>query len=424
MTLNTYAVTDTNNPVDVVTPNAPGIHKVLFVDSRVPDLQAILGAAEPGVKVVVLNANQDGVQQMAQALDGLKNLESISVVSHGDQGMLLLGNGPLYVGNMEAHAAGLQAIGNALSESGDILLYGCDVGAGDVGAAFVDALAIATGADVAASDDSTGNAIHGGDWNLEITTGTIEGAPSLHVQDLAGYNYTLHTASVSTVAQLKAAIAAGNTDGVADTITLTGNITFASAADAIAINVTDGQTMTIVGGGFTLSGNNLARVLDVNSSGAGSAIAISNLTITNGFLTGNGGTSTGTSGTAGTAGGDALGAGIRNAGTLTISGSVITANKAAGGGGGGTGYLGGGGGGGGGFGTTFGGVGGQVFAGAFGSAYAGGAASAGVGGKGGGWVAPPTWNGVQRWSRGLNCRRRGRDARYRLHSRWRWSYGK
>ena len=55
-----------------------------------------------------------------------------------------------------------------------------------------------------------------------------------------------HTASVNTVAQLKAAILAANTDGLDDVITLTSNITFASAADAIAINITDGKTLTIV----------------------------------------------------------------------------------------------------------------------------------------------------------------------------------
>ncbi|MBX3653123.1 MAG: DUF4347 domain-containing protein [Ramlibacter sp.] len=362
------------------------VSKVLFVDGRVPDLQSIIAAAEPGVKVVVLDSDQNGVQQMARALDGMHDVASISVVSHGDQGVLLLGNGPLFAGNLGEHQGDLAAIGRALSADGDILLYGCDVGAGEQGASFVQALADMTGADVAASNNSTGASARGGDWNLEISTGSIDGAPALHVQDLSGYSYTLHTASVSTVAQLKAAIAAGNGDGLADTITLTGNITFASAADAISINVTDGQTMSIVGGGFILSGNNLTRVLDVATSGAGSAVSISNLTITNGFLTGNGGNIG--DGTNGAQGGDALGAGVRNSGTLTITNSTITANKAAGGGGGGSMYGSGGGagGGGGGFGATLGGAGGLN------PPRVAGPASAGVGGTGAGFVGttPPT----------------------------------
>ena len=127
--------------------------KVLFIDGRVPDLQAIVAAAEAGVKVVVLDPNQNGVQQMAQALQGMHDVASISVVSHGDPGMLLLGNGPLFSGNLQAHSADLKAIGDALGPDGDLLLYGCDVGAGEAGAQFLAALAELTGADVAASLD-------------------------------------------------------------------------------------------------------------------------------------------------------------------------------------------------------------------------------------------------------------------------------
>ena len=280
-------------------------HEVLFIDSRVPDLQAILAATRPGVKVVILNPDENGVAQMAKALEGEHGLASISVVSHGDEGVLLLGNGPLFSGNLEQYQAELQAIGAALGPDGDLLLYGCDVGEGDAGAQFLQALAQLTGADVAASNDSTGGAARGGDWDLEITTGQIEAPAVLDAQSLQGYDGSLVTVSVNSVANLKAAITTGNTDGQDDIITLTGNITFASAADAISINVTDGHKLSIVGGGFTLSGNNLTRVLDVNSSGAGSSVAIDNLTITTGFLTGNGGDVG--DGVPGAAGGDALG---------------------------------------------------------------------------------------------------------------------
>ena len=168
-----------------------------------------------------------------------------------------------------------------------------------------------------------------------------------------------HTASVSTVAQLKAAILTAQTDNLDDVITNTGNITFAAAADAITINVTDGKTLTIQGGGFTINGAHQARIFDVNSSAAGSAVVINNLTITNGKLSGNGGAGALYAG----AGNNVLGAGIQNAGNLSITNSTITANKAAGGGGGGHGLanLQAGGGGGGGFGGTNGGNGGGYF---------------------------------------------------------------
>ena len=142
----------------------------------------------------------------------------------------------------------------------------------------------------------------------------------------------MHTVSVNTVAGLKAVILTAQTNNLDDTITLTGNITFASAADAITINVTDGKTLTIQGDGFTLSGANLARVLDITAG----TVVIENFTITNGTLSGNGG-----SFGAGINSASGLGARIFNAGTLTISNATITQNTATGSGtngiGGGTG---------------------------------------------------------------------------------------
>ena len=79
-------------------------YEMLFIDSRVPDLETLLAATRPGVKVVLLNPNESGMVQMARALQGEHGLASISVVSHGDKGMLLLGNGSLFIGNLQQHA--------------------------------------------------------------------------------------------------------------------------------------------------------------------------------------------------------------------------------------------------------------------------------------------------------------------------------
>ncbi|MDD4905243.1 MAG: DUF4347 domain-containing protein, partial [Methylobacter tundripaludum] len=357
-------------------PAATAQHEILFVDGRVQDYQAVVAAAAPSAEVVVLDPYRDGVVQIAEALQGRTGIDSISIVSHGDSGLLLLGDVGLFNGNMDKYTSELQTIGNALTANGDILLYGCDVGAGSGGQAFIDTLAAITGADVAASINSTGATGLGGDWNLEITTGTIDYSSALDVSQLANYDHLMHTASVNSAAQLQTAITTGNTDGADDIITLTGNITFASAAEAITINVTDGHTMTIIGGGFTLSGGNLARVLKIDAG----TVDIQNLTITNGLAVGNGGS--GNTGGAGGAGTDGLGGAIYNAGTLTISGSTITGNKASGGGGGGGSpamYVGGGGGGGG-FGSGVGGTGGTGHTGYTGPAKT--APAAGVGGNG------------------------------------------
>ncbi|BCG26160.1 hypothetical protein TUM18999_43510 [Pseudomonas tohonis] len=370
-----------------VTDGQNGVRKeIVFVDTRAPNYQELLKAVSPNAEVVLLSTNKDGVQQIADALAGRTGIDAIHIISHGDSGVLLLGNGPLFEGNLGQYATQLSAIGKALTAEGDILLYGCEVGAGSEGHAFVSKLADMTGADIAASDDNTGGSAKGGDWDLEIATGQIAASNALNLSRLGGYDHLLVTTAVNNITALKNAIATGINDGVDDVITLTGNITFASSADAITINVTDGHTLQIVGGGFALDGNHKARVLDVVTSGANSQVALDNITIRNGLIAGNGGNE-------GAAAADSLGAGIRNAGVLTITNSTITSNKASGGGGGGGDFGGnyaGGGGGGGGFGTGSGGNGGGSTGAAFpvtapsgisGGSGAGG--SAYMGGRGG-----------------------------------------
>ena len=189
---------------DMNLPTPPALREVVFIDSRLQDLHTILAALRPGVQAVVLNDHEDGAAQMARALQGEQGLASISVVSHGDAGVLVLGRGPLFAATVAQHQADLQALGAALAPGGDLLLYGCNVGAGEQGAAFVAALAQATGADVAASSNSTGGAGRGGDWALEVASGSIEAAPVLQAEPLLHYEFSLHATTVSTLADLGA----------------------------------------------------------------------------------------------------------------------------------------------------------------------------------------------------------------------------
>jgi hypothetical protein len=73
------------------------------------------------------------------------------------------------------YAEAMHDWGAALRDGGDLLLYGCDVWA-KARQGFVDALAAASSADVAASTDLTG--AHG-DWDLEYHSGAIEAATVL-----------------------------------------------------------------------------------------------------------------------------------------------------------------------------------------------------------------------------------------------------
>lgn len=72
------------------------------------------------------------------------------------------------------YADELAVIGQALADSADLLIYGCNFGEGVLGKEAAARLAELTGADIAASDDPTGSAALGGDWELEYQLGSIE----------------------------------------------------------------------------------------------------------------------------------------------------------------------------------------------------------------------------------------------------------
>ena len=129
----------------------------------------------PAAQVVFIDAGSDGIEQLADILSNVDILDALHIISHGEQGQLNLGTSALYEQTMSGeYSDELAVIGDALAEHGDILIYGCDFAGGEEGAEAAALLAELTGADIAASTDDTGAAVHGGDWDLESKTGLIE----------------------------------------------------------------------------------------------------------------------------------------------------------------------------------------------------------------------------------------------------------
>jgi uncharacterized delta-60 repeat protein len=146
----------------------------VFIDTRVQNWEQLLAGFASDVQVVLLDPARDGITQIAQALEGVTNLDAIHIISHGSQGMLYLGDSVLTSDNLDYYSSELETIGAALNGTGDILLYGCDVANGVIGQSFIDDLALYTSADVAASTDVTGSPALNGDWVLEANSGAIQ----------------------------------------------------------------------------------------------------------------------------------------------------------------------------------------------------------------------------------------------------------
>lgn len=156
--------------------------EIYVFDSALPELQKLIdavSATSTDAKFLILESGSDGVLQLASALAGESNVGAIHIFSHGSAGSLLLGSAVLNQTSLPGYSQILAQIGSALSDSGDLLLYGCNVAQGELGQLFILQVAAATGADVAASTDFTGAASLGGNWALEANTGSIE-TTSIH----------------------------------------------------------------------------------------------------------------------------------------------------------------------------------------------------------------------------------------------------
>jgi hypothetical protein len=180
--------TSPERPVIEIQNLAADRQSIIFVDYRVEDIDVLSRSFPMDAEVHILSADRDGVEQIAAVLEGRTGIDALHIVSHGRSGTLDLGSTKLTEASiLGRHADEMAVIRSALSEQADILLYGCEFAAGARGETALQALATATGADVAASEDVTGAADLGGNWVLEHTAGTIEAA-SLQPKD---YHHTL-----------------------------------------------------------------------------------------------------------------------------------------------------------------------------------------------------------------------------------------
>jgi hypothetical protein len=232
------APSDEGNQTDSVRSIAPlGVERdpgkianeIVFIDPGVEDYETLEAGFREGVEVLILKDTQDGVTQISQALLGKTGLDAIHLISHGSAGSLQLGSTELSSDRMAHYSNALSQIGSSLTETGDIMLYGCDVAQGDTGQEFVLALANATDADVAASIDKTGAMILGGNWDLEYSHGEIgEIGETLLTKNLhaTNFNQLLDTESPTATVELDADFISSTSNSTTLTITFSEDIAF------------------------------------------------------------------------------------------------------------------------------------------------------------------------------------------------------
>lgn len=154
--------------------------ELVFVDTGAEDYQHLVddlladSDSTRELEVYLLDSNRDGVDQISEILAGYDDVDAIHLVSHGTDGQLKLGNVWLTSDNLSGYAGDIAGWNNALSDGADLLIYGCDLASNEEGRTLTEAIGALCDCDVAASDDDTGHAALGGDWDLEYTAGTID----------------------------------------------------------------------------------------------------------------------------------------------------------------------------------------------------------------------------------------------------------
>ena len=187
-------------------------------------------------QVFILDADSDGLQQISNTLAQYSGVDGVHIVSHGADGEVKLGNVWLNSSNLSEYADQIAGWRTSFDVEADLLIYGCNLAFFDNGNLLINALAGLTGADVAASDDLTGAASLGADWDLEVTTGPIETSIPFSAQAQENWVHVL----VPPVVDLNA-----GTGGVDHAFTFT----VAEAATVIVdatVNVADVDDTTLV----------------------------------------------------------------------------------------------------------------------------------------------------------------------------------
>ncbi|MBE9182897.1 DUF4347 domain-containing protein [Oculatella sp. LEGE 06141] len=166
---------------------------LIVVDPRVENYLKLIENINPDAEILILDESQNGVEQITNALVNHNEVSNLHIISHGQSGFLQLGDTQLSAATLSHYAESLKQWSVALTSNADILLYGCDVAAGEDGAGFIEALSAITNADVAASTDLTGSTALGGDWTLEYTAGQIESPSIVQAEAMEVYDAVLQT---------------------------------------------------------------------------------------------------------------------------------------------------------------------------------------------------------------------------------------
>jgi len=264
--------------------------EVVILDPGVEHAEDLLAGLRPGLEVLRLEPGGDGLEQAARRLAGRRDIAVLHIVSHGEPGVLLLAGDRIDLPGLAIRPGVMVDLANALAEDAAVLLYGCSIASGPAGGRFLEYMAAALGAPVAASLGPVGDASCGGGWTLRRPEGGPIAAPAFSAEACAAYPGLLaaatltvgaDTPALSTGADTVTASAVGTLnagdaiDGLAgaDTLAISASQTVVFGS-ATLVNV---ETVTITAGVQAITSHDTTvasgQTLTVNASASTDAVA-------------------------------------------------------------------------------------------------------------------------------------------------------
>ncbi|MBE6362922.1 MAG: DUF4347 domain-containing protein [Lentisphaerae bacterium] len=209
--------------------------ELVVVDSSLRDIETIQQQLRPNQDILILQQG-NGLTELNEYLDETDGeYSAIHFVTHGDDGNIIIND--KIIDQQSFNASEWSELKDHLTDSGDILFYGCNIAGTAEGEALIDQIAAACDADVAASTDTTGVS---GNWDLEYTSGDVETA-SLTVDD---YRYDLEEIVVNSLGELETALHDVAISGGEHVINIKSDITISYD---IEVDIKNDLTLTIKG---------------------------------------------------------------------------------------------------------------------------------------------------------------------------------
>lgn len=244
--------------------------QIVFFDPALGDTKQLLQQLPNTIKAIALSSGTDAVEQITAHLRHHRRLSALHIVAHGVPGQIHFSNSVLSGQTINRYWDQITSWSGAMAPDADILLYGCDSGQGQPGRQLIEALACASGCNVAASQVPVGHYSFGAKWCLSEQAGDVTTPVFASVAAQKSWHH--HLGATLNAADL--AVVSYNSDGD-DTFAL---IALANIPGSSVIHITDDGYKA--GTGFDLNEGTSTWTVAAGGLSAGTIIRFANAGMT------------------------------------------------------------------------------------------------------------------------------------------------